>query len=68
MFKLKCVNPVEIAVCSDLMNEELVLAITNEGDGLLFDTETHRIMDALVHKTAPDIISYTIDVNGADRI
>ena len=68
VFKLKCVNPVEIAVCSDLMNEELVLAITNEGDGLLFDTETHRIMDALVHKTAPDIISYTIDVNGADRI
>ena len=59
---LSNINPVEVEVCSDIIDDTMDIFITNDGDGLLLDFEHHGIMNVLDHPTAPDIFLYTIDV------
>ena len=68
-WKLNAVNPVRVEVCSDIIDDTIDIYITNEleGDGLLVDFEKHGIMNALVHKTAPDIFLYTASMKGANE-
>ncbi len=63
-FKLENINPVEIEICSEVIDNTMDLYITNERDGLLMDFEHHGIMNTLDDKKAPDIFLYTIDMNG----
>ncbi|MCM1083649.1 MAG: hypothetical protein NC393_06755 [Clostridium sp.] len=57
---LEGINPVEVEMCSDVVDDTMDIYITNEGDGLLLDFEKHGILNALEHPTAPDIFLYTI--------
>ena len=63
---LEEINPVRIELCSNIIEDTLDLYITNEDDGggLLIDFEKHGILNALEHKTAPDIFLYTVNVKG----
>lgn len=54
------INPVEVEMCSEVVDDTMDIYITNQGDGLLLDFEKHGIMNSLVHPTAPDIFLYTI--------
>lgn len=54
------VNPVEVEMCSEVVDDTMDIYITNQGDGLLFDVEKRVIMNSLEHPTAPDIFLYTI--------
>ncbi|MDF7639301.1 hypothetical protein PT285_07790 [Lactobacillus sp. ESL0791] len=63
-FRLANVNPVEIEICGNIVNNELELAITKAGDGLLLDFKHHGIMNTLDDNKAIDIYSYFIDING----
>lgn len=63
IFRHREINPVEIEICSNVINGSMDLYITKNGDGLLLDTFHKGIMNCLEHKTAPDIFSYRIDVN-----
>ena len=60
-WSLDKINPVEIEMCSDVVDDTMDIYITNQGDGLLFDMERKGIMNALEHPTAPDIFLYTIN-------
>ena len=57
---LNGVNPVEVEMCSEVVDDTMDIYITNQGDGLLFDVEKRVIMNSLEHPTAPDIFLYTI--------
>ena len=61
---LNTINPVRVELCSDVMDDTMDVYITNEEDGcgLLLDFEKHGIMNALEHKTAPDIFLYTLNL------
>lgn len=56
------VNPVEIEICSDFIDDTVDVYITNSGDGLLMDFDKHGIMNSLEHPTAPDIFLYTLNM------
>ncbi len=62
-FWLYNINPVEIELCEETDDEEMVLSITKEGDGLLLDFKYHCIMNSM-DEDAPDIFMYVIDTNG----
>ena len=65
-YKLKEINPVDVELCSGVIDGEIELMVTNEGDGLLIDFEHQRVLGSLDGDT-PDIYSYYIDVNGARK-
>ena len=58
------VNPVEIEICGDVLEDILELSITKEGDGLFLDFEHHGIKNTLDDDSALDIFSYKIKMNG----
>lgn len=58
------INPVEVEMCSDVIDDTMDIYITNEGDGLLLDFDKHGILNSLDHPTAPDIFLYTISTKG----
>ena len=59
------INPVRIEICSNVMDDEMELSMTKEGDGLLLDMKHHQVMNTMDNDRAPDIYSYIIDVRGA---
>ena len=58
------INPVEVEICSEIIDDMLDVYITNCGDGLLLDLEKHGILNSLEHPTAPDIVWYTLSIKG----
>lgn len=62
------INPVEVEMCSDVVDDTMDIYITNEGDGLLLDFEKHGILNSLDHPTAPDIFLYTISTKGEIQV
>ncbi len=56
------INPVEIEVNSELISDYLDIFITNEGDGLLYNTEKKRILNLLEKPNAPVIENYTVEL------
>ncbi len=60
------INPVEIEICSEIVDDTMDIYITNAqyGDGLLMDFDKHGILNSLDHSTAPDIFLYTINMKG----
>lgn len=63
-FTLDNINPVNIEICSDVIDDLIELAITKEGDGLLLDFAHHGIMNSIDDDKAVDIYSYNIDMKG----
>ena len=61
------INPVDVEICSDVIDGTMDIYMTNQGDGLLFDMEHRGIMNAMEHPTAPDIFLYTINLKGEDK-
>lgn len=61
-FWLYKINPVEIEVNSDIIDETMDIYITNEGDGLLFDKKHKNILNDLEDPKAPPIEIYTINL------
>lgn len=66
-FFLYNINPVEVEICSDVIDGTMDIYMTNQGDGLLFDPEHRGILNSLEHPTAPDIFLYTISLKGEDE-
>jgi hypothetical protein len=67
LYMLNRVNPVEIEICSDIIDGTLELAITKDGDGLLLDFKHRGVMNSMDDATAIDIFSYIIDLNGVEE-
>lgn len=65
-FMLDNINPVEIEICSDVIDDGIELSITKEGDGLLLDFEHHGIKNTIDDNDAVDIFSYTMQMNGVE--
>lgn len=63
-WSLDQINPVEVEICSEIIDDMLDVYITNCGDGLLLDLEKHGILNSLEHPTAPDIVWYTLSIKG----
>ena len=61
-WKLDGINPVEVEICSDIIDDTMDVYMTNCGDGLLLDFEKHGILNSLEHPTAPDIFLYTLSM------
>lgn len=61
-WKLDGINPVEIEICSEIIDDTMDVYMTNCGDGLLLDFDKHGILNSLEHLTAPDIFLYTISM------
>lgn len=66
-FFLYNINPVEVELCSDVIDGTMDIYMTNQGDGLLFDPEHKGILNSMEHPTAPDIFLYTISIKGEDE-
>ncbi len=66
-FFLYKINPVEVEICSDVIDGTMDIYMTNQGDGLLFDPEHKGILNSMEHPTAPDIFLYTISMKGEDE-
>lgn len=66
-FFLYNINPVEVEICSDVIDGTMDIYMTNQRDGLLFDPEYRGILNSLEHPTAPDIFLYTISMKGEDE-
>lgn len=66
-FFLYNINPVEVEICSDVIDGTMDIYMTNQGDGLLFDPEHRGIMNSMDHPIAPDIFLYTISMKGEDE-
>ena len=66
-FFLYNINPVEVEICSDVIDGTMDIYMTNQGDGLLFDPEHRGILNSMEHPTAPDIFLYTISMKGEDK-
>lgn len=65
-YYLNNINPVDVEICGDVIDNTVDIYITNQGDGLLFDLEYKGIMNYMEHATAPDIFLYTISMKGED--
>lgn len=61
-WRLNNINPVEIEICSDIVDDIMDVYMTNNGDGLLMDFDKHGILNAMDHPTAPDIFLFNISV------
>ena len=59
---LNNINPVEIEIYTDPVDDMIECYITNEGDGLLYDSKYNTVLNATVSKYAPDIISYKVNL------
>ena len=68
IFRLYNINPVDIEICSDVIDGTMELSITKERDGLLLDFEHHGIMNTTSSDKAIDIFSYTIDMDGGKAL
>ena len=66
-FFLYNINPVDVEICSDVIDGTMDIYMTNQGDGLLFDLEHRGILNSMEHPTAPDIFIYTISLKGEDE-
>lgn len=66
-FFLYNINPVEVEICSDVIDDTMDIYMTNQGDGLLFDPDHRGILNSMEHPTAPDIFLYTISMKGEDE-
>lgn len=66
-FFLFNINPVDIEICSDVIDGTMDIYMTNDGDGLLFDPEHRGILNSMEHPTAPDIFLYTVNMEGEDK-
>ena len=66
-FFLYNINPVEVELCSDVIDGTMDIYMTNQGDGLLFDPEHRGILNSMEHPTAPDIFLYTISMKGEEK-
>ena len=62
--KLNAINPVEIELCGEIIDDTINVYITNNGDGLLIDVENHKILNAMEHPTAQLISYYSLSVKG----
>lgn len=67
VFFLYKINPVEVEICSDVIDGTMDIYMTNQGDGLLFDPDHRGILNSMQHPTAPDIFLYTISMKGEDE-
>lgn len=63
-YMLDRLNPVDIEICSDVIDGTMDIYITKDGDGLLLDFEHHGIKNTLDDHFATDIFLYTVDANG----
>lgn len=59
-YYLSNINPVEIELCSGIINDSVEIYMANEGDGLLFDYEHRGVLNAMDSQTASDIFMYTV--------
>lgn len=66
-FMLDNINPVDIKICSDVIDGIIKLSLTKDGDGLLLDFDHHGIMNSMDDDTAVDIYSYSIDMKGVGK-
>lgn len=66
VYLLDNINPVEIEICSNVIDGTMDVYITKDGDGLFLDFEHHSIKNTLDDPKAIDIFSYTIDINGRE--
>lgn len=62
IYWLSHINPVEVEIISDDINENIEILITNEGDGLLLDSRRKNIMNDLEDNNAPCIDSYIMNL------
>ena len=62
--KLDVINPVEIELCGEIIDDTINVYITNNGDGLLIDVENHKILNAMEHPTAQLISYYSLNMKG----
>lgn len=60
------INPVEIEICSEIVDDTMDVYMTNCGDGLLIDFEKHGIMNSMYHPTAPDIFLFNLSMKEVD--
>lgn len=67
-FMLDNINPVDIEICSDVIDGIIELSITKDGDGLLLDFDHHGIMNSMDDDKAVDIYSYSIDMKGVESV
>ena len=67
-FMLDNINPVDIEICSDVIDGVIELSITKDGDGLLLDFDHHGIMNSMDDEKAVDIYSYSIDMKGVESV
>lgn len=67
-FMLDNINPVDIEICSDVIEGMIELSITKDGDGLLLDFYHHGIMNSMDDGKAIDIFSYNIDMKGVESV
>lgn len=68
IFMLDNINPVDIEICSDVIDGLIELSITKDGDGLLLDFDHHGIMNSMDDDKAVDIYSYSIDMKGVESV
>ena len=62
--KLDAINPVEIELCGEIIDDTINVYITNNGDGLLIYVENHKILNAMEHPTAQLISYYGLSMKG----
>lgn len=67
-FPLDNINPVDIEICSDVIDGIIELSITKDGDGLLLDFDHHGIMNSIDNNKAVDIYSYNLDMKGFELV
>lgn len=60
--KLDRINPVEVEICSEVVDNTIKVYITNCGDGLLLNLKKNKIINSLIHPTAPDISLYKLSL------
>lgn len=65
-WSLDNINPVEIEICSDIVDDTMDVYMTNCGDGLLMDFEKHGIMNSMYHPMAPDIFLFNVSMKEVD--
>lgn len=67
-FWLYNINPVEIEICSDVIDNIIETAMSKNGDGLLLDFRHHGILNSVDDDSATDIYSYSIEVEGVQQV
>ena len=61
-WSLDNINPVEIEICSDIVDNTIDVYMTNCGDGLLLDFKKRGIMNSMYDPTAPDIFLFNLNM------